>query len=145
MQRAWETAQPLAIATRLPVDVVSDWAEADRTTDRYRSTETLRAQSAEEWQRFLANPIHYLGADPEKFRDDVLRALNSALTLPVDSRVAIFTHGMVINTVLSHLLGLQSLVHFSPGYGSLTRLGARSASQVGVVSINELGHQNLTI
>lgn len=141
MQRAWETAQPLAGITGLNVEVVAGWAEADRSAERYRSTETLRAQSAEEWQRFLANPISYLGADPEVFRADVLDAFGAVLTLPMDSRVAVFTHGMAINTVLSHLLGLQNLVHFAPGYGSVTRLGARSATQVGVVSVNELGHQ----
>ena len=141
MQRAWETAQPLASITGLSVEVVAGWAEADRMTDRYRSTETLRAQGAEEWQRFLANPIRYLGAEPEVFRAEVLGAFSAVLTLPMNSRVAVFTHGMAINTVLSHLLGLQSLVHFAPGYGSVTRLGARTPDQVGVVSVNELGHQ----
>lgn len=145
MQRAWQTAQPLARATGLAVEVVSGWAEADRSAARYRSTETLRAQSPQEWQRFMTDPIRYLGADPDTFRTQVLSALNAALKLPLESRVAVFTHGMVINTVLSHLLGIQSLVHFAPGYGSVTRLGARSRSQVGVVSVNELGHQELTL
>lgn len=141
LQRARATAQPLAQATGLKLDVVEGWAEADRNTTRYRSMQTLHAQSAGEWARFLQDPIRYLGADPDAFRTEVLDAMGRALALPGNSRVAVFTHGMVINTVLSHLLGLNSLVHFAPGYGSFTRLGARSSTQVGVVSVNELGHQ----
>ena len=145
MQRAWQTAQPLAQATGLRISRIEGWAEADRSATRYRSIETLRSLGAEEWQRFLQDPIRYLGADPAAFRRDVLAALNTALELPIHSRIAVFTHGMVINTVLSHLLGLGDLAHFAPGYGSITRLGARTRTQIGVVSINELGHQDWSI
>jgi broad specificity phosphatase PhoE len=52
----------------------------------------------------------------------------------------VFTHGMPINVVLAHVLGLDSLVRFAPGYCSVTRLRARSLQTMSVVSINELGH-----
>lgn len=141
LQRAIETAQPLADLSGLSMNIHDGWAEADKHCERYRSMESLRGLGKDEWQRFMQDPIRYLGADPLGFRNDVLAALQQCMELPMDSRVAIFTHGMVINTVLSHTLGLQSLTHFYPGYGSITRLGARHRDKLGVISVNELGHQ----
>jgi len=77
MLRAQQTAQPLAERLGLGIDTVEGWAEADRGAHRYRSTETLRAEGGEAWQKFLADPIRYLGADPETFRAGVLAALHA--------------------------------------------------------------------
>lgn len=141
LQRARDTAQPLADALALPVQVVDGWAEADRHLAVYRSTETLRSQGDAEWQRFLDDPVRYLGHDPGRFRDDVLTALAATVgDAPREAVVAVFTHGLVINQVLSQVLGLARIVHFQPGYGSLTRLRARDARTLGVISVNESGH-----
>ncbi len=138
--RAHETALPLAKTLGLPVDTVDGWAEADRDTRVYRSTETLRAEGPEAWQRFLADPVRTVGGDPERFRADVLGALDHVLsTSAPTARVAVFTHGLPINLVLSHVLGLQGIVHFQPGYGSVTRLRTRGTA-IGVLSVNESGH-----
>lgn len=141
LQRALDTALPLAERTGLPVQVVSGWAEADRGATKYRSTETLRALGKEEWKRFLLDPITYLGADTDTFRQAVLDALHTTITLAPESTVAVFTHGMPINVVLAHALGLDSLVRFAPGYCSVTRLRAQSLKAMTVVSVNELWHQ----
>ena len=140
LQRARQTAEPLSQRLGMAVDRIDGWAEADRHLAKYRSTETLRAQ-ADEWQRFLLDPVRYLGSDPDEFRAAVLGALSATLgTAEREAHVAVFTHGLPINLVLSHVLGLQGIVHFQPGYGSVTRLRARSALTLGVVSINESGH-----
>lgn len=142
--RARQTAEPLAAALKLPIDVVEGWAEADRRASRYRSTETLRAEGGEAWRRFLENPIRYLGADPEEFCATVVATLRAtAREGPADARVAVFTHGLPINIVLSHALGLERLTNFLPGYGSVTRLRAREDGGFGVVSVNESGHHQL--
>jgi broad specificity phosphatase PhoE len=139
--RAHQTAEPLAWALGLPIDTLDGWAEADRHTSRYRSTETLRALGDAEWQRFLADPVRYVGGDPLRFRADVLEALATVLRQGRGGEhVAVFTHGLPINLVLSHVLGLPGLVHFRPGYANLSRLLARDVSKLGVVSINESGH-----
>lgn len=138
--RAHETALPLAERLGLPVDTVDGWAEADRDTRVYRSTETLRAEGPEAWQRFLADPVRYVGGHPERFRADVLGALEHVMASSAPTaRVAVFTHGLPINLVLSHVLGLEGIVHFQPGYGSVTRLRTRGAA-IGVLSVNESGH-----
>ena len=139
--RARQTAQPLAERLGLAIEIVDGWAEADRHLDRYRSTETLRAQGTAEWNRFLSDPVAYLGGDPAQFRGGVVRAL-AALVGQGDraQRVAVFTHGLPINVVLSHALELERIIHFAPGYGSLTRLRAVGGEAIGVVSVNERGH-----
>ena len=144
LRRARQTAEPLAHLTGLTIDIVDGWAEADRFRGRYRSIETLRGLGHAEWQRFLADPIRYLGGDPDQFRADVLSALKALWsTGHANERVAVFTHGMPINVVLSHALGLNGFVHFLPGYGSITRLRGREDGGIGVVSINESGHHVL--
>ena len=140
LQRARQTAEPLSQRLGMAVDRIDGWAEADRHLAKYRSTETLRAQ-ADEWQRFLLDPVRFLGSDPDEFRAAVLGALGATLgTTEREAHVVVFTHGLPINLVLSQVLGLQGIVHFQPGYGSVTRLRARNALTLGVVSINEIGH-----
>lgn len=149
MARAAQTAQPLARALGLPVETIDGWAEADRHVERYRSTETLRALGETEWRRFLDDPIAYFGGDGASFRNDVLGALAATVHAgPPDAHVAVFTHGLPINVVLSHALGLERIVHFAPGYASMTRLrllntGADRVAKldaIGVASVNERGH-----
>jgi len=141
LMRARQTAEPLAERLDMPIGIVEGWVEADRHVARYRSMETLRAQGDEEWRRFLRDPIRYLGSDPELFRAEVLGALGDLIgESDRSARVAVFTHGMPINIVLSHALGLEGLVHFPPAYGSVTRLRVRSGGAIGVVSVNECGH-----
>lgn len=141
LQRARQTAEPLSQRLGMAVHITDGWAEADRHVARYRSTETLRAQAPEEWQRFLLDPVRYLGSDPDQFRAAVLGALSATLgSAERNAHVVVFSHGLPINLVLSQVLGLQGIVHFQPGYGSVTRLRARDALTLGVVSINESGH-----
>ena len=140
MRRARETAEPLAVRLGLPADVVDGWAEADRHLDRYRSIETVRALGNGEWERFLADPVRYLGHDPERFMADVGAALDDALQAPPDAHVVVFAHGLPINVVLSRVLGLERIIHFQPGYGSVTRLRARDTGRIGIISVNEVGH-----
>jgi broad specificity phosphatase PhoE len=139
--RAQQTAQPLADRLGLAIHTVEGWAEADRNLARYRSTETLRAQGDIEWQRFLVDPVRYLGDDPLRFRSAVLGALESAIAEGEHKAVvAVFAHGLPINVVLSQALGLEQITHFKVGYGSVTRLRVFDAHKIGVVSINESGH-----
>lgn len=148
LRRARETAEPLARRLRLPVLVIDGWAEADRHLDRYRSTETLRNQGPAEWVKFLADPVRYMGGDPDRFRAEVLAALAETMALDAaagsPARVAVFTHGLPINLVLSHALGLPRLTHFPPHYGSLTRLHGRRPDALNVVSVNETAQRWLS-
>ena len=142
--RAQETAMPLAERIGLPINTIEGWAEADQRASRYRSTETLRAEGGEAWARFLQDPIRYLGADPDSFRASVLAALHTTAAPETKaSRVVVFTHGLPINVVLSHALGLTSITHFLVAYGSVTRLRRQDSGGYGVSSVNETGHHRV--
>jgi probable phosphoglycerate mutase len=141
MLRAQQTAQPLAERLGLDIETMEGWAEADRGAHRYRSTETLRAEGGEAWSRFLADPIRYLGAEPETFRAGVVAALHAtAAVYDRAALVVVFTHGMPVNVVLAHALGLDNITSFLVGYGSVTRLRRREGGGFGVSSVNETGH-----
>lgn len=85
-------------------------------------------------------------ADPEAFRAAVIGALTAtAARAPRNARIAVFTHGLPINVVLAHALGLDSITHFLVGYGSVTRVRARDDGGYGVSSINETGHHRFEI
>jgi probable phosphoglycerate mutase len=139
--RAQQTAQPLSEWLGIGIETIEGWAEADRGASRYRSTETLRAEGGDAWARFLEDPIRYLGADPAEFRAGVIGALTATAKGADDlARIAVFTHGLPINVVLSHALRLDSITNFPVGYGSVTRLRRREDGGYGVSSINETGH-----
>lgn len=139
--RAQQTAASTAKRLGLPVRTLDGWAEADRHLPRYRSVDTLRAQGEAEWQRFLADPLRYLGVDAEVFRAAVLDALAKTVEHGgAGGHTAVFTHGLPISLVLSHALGLDRIVRFGPGYASISRLLVRDVRSIGVVSINETGH-----
>lgn len=141
MLRARQTAEPLARRLGLDIETIDGWAEADRGAQKYRSTETLRAEGGEAWRRFLADPIRYLGGEPDAFRAGVLSALE-ATTAREDrtAHVATFTQGMPINVGLAHALRLDNITSFLVGHGSVTRLRRREDGTYGVSSVNETAH-----
>lgn len=141
MLRARQTADPLARRLAMDVHLIDGWAEVDRGTEKYRSIDTIRSQGDAEWARFLDDPIGYFGVDHGVFRAGIQEALSASLCLAPSGVVAVFTHGMVINTLLSTALGLNKVTRFGVGHGSVTRLSAPSVNTIGVVSVNELGHQ----
>jgi broad specificity phosphatase PhoE len=135
LRRALQTADPTARALGLDVAVIDGLAEADRFGASYRSVEELRREP-EVWGRFLADPIGFLGADPVAFRREVLSAFETVLAGGA-AKVAVFTHGLPINVILSHALGLDRITHFVPHYCSISRLNGDSLDRLSVVSVNE--------
>ncbi len=142
MHRARQTADPLARRLSSQVQLIDGWAEVDLGTARYRSVDTIRAQGEVEWARFLDDPIGYFGVDPVAFRAGIREAMLASMSLAPNGVVAVFTHGMVINTVLSSALGLSKVNRFGVGHGSVTRIAVPSIDTIGVISVNEQGHQS---
>jgi broad specificity phosphatase PhoE len=136
LRRAVETAEPTAKALGLEIRLVDGLAEADRYSPHYQSIEELR-RSPEQWANFLADPICFLGGNAATFKHDVVGAIDLALSSGGDGKVALFTHGLPINIVLSHALGLAKITHFAPHYCSITRIGGNSTDDLTVISVNE--------
>jgi broad specificity phosphatase PhoE len=139
-QRALDTAAPLVAALGLKLEVIEGVAEVDRFVDvPYRSVETLRAMEPQRWAEFVASPARFLGRDPVAYRQTVLDTFSRLITEPAGSRIAVFTHGMTIKTVLALVLGLDTdgHGHFSLGHCSVTRLSGRALEQMRIDCVNE--------
>ena len=138
-KRATATASVLAGRLGLPITTLDGLAEADRGAARYVSVEQLR-ENREDWQLFLQDPVSFLGGDPVSFRQDVLAAFHSILAAQHAKKVAVFTHGIPINVLLGHALGLATMTGFVPHYCSISRLVGTSLEALTVISVNETGH-----
>jgi probable phosphoglycerate mutase len=139
LRRAFETAEPTSQILGLKLEVLDGLAEAGRSRQGYRGVEELRKDPGG-WAKFLEDPITYLGDDPVAFRRAVLEAVASLFDRPPEGKVAVFTHGIPINVVISHALGLKRVSHFLPHYCSLTRISGASLGDIGVISVNETAH-----
>jgi broad specificity phosphatase PhoE len=140
MERAEETARPLAERLNIFPKVIGNLGEVDRHGGEYANAEIIRARGPAEWRRFLSDPIGYFGIEPSKFRTETLAAFGQLLACPDINTVAIFTHGFPINVLLSHALGIDGFGHFLPEYGSITRVSGTSLDRLVIVSVNETGH-----
>lgn len=140
LSRARETAQVLAQTMGSEPEVIDGLAEADRYATTYRSVEEMRQLPADQWAAFMRDPVSFLGADPVLFRQAVLSAFDGILQSAPHQRVAVFTHGVPINLLLSHVLKLDRLTHFVPHYCSITRLTGTSLETLQILSINETLH-----
>jgi broad specificity phosphatase PhoE len=139
LRRACETAEPTSRILGLKLEVLDGLAEAGRSRQGYRGVEELRGDPAG-WAQFLEDPISYLGDDPVVFRRGVLDAVASLFDRAPDGKVAVFTHGIPINVVISHALGLKRVLHFLPHYCSLTRISGAALGDIAVISVNETAH-----
>jgi broad specificity phosphatase PhoE len=139
LERATATARVLADQLGFPITTLDGLAEADRRATRYVAVEQLR-KNPEDWQRFLQDPVSFLGGDPVSFRRDVLEAFDHILATRPAKKVAVFTHGLPINVLLGHALGLESMTSFVPHYCSISRLVGASLEALTIISVNETGH-----
>jgi broad specificity phosphatase PhoE len=140
MRRADATGAPLAKHSGLALHKLEGIGEIDRFGGHYVHVETIRERGPDDWRRFMADPIGYYGVDSTMFTTAVLDGFRTIVNGGSDARVAVFTHGFPINILLSHVLGLDSIVRFIPYHASITRLTGPSLDRLTVVSVNETGH-----
>ncbi len=140
-QRAMDTASPLVNLLGLPLEIIEGLAEVDRFAGHYRSGETLFAEGR--WDEFIAAPARYMGRDPSEYRETVLGAFSQVANDPKGSRIAVFSHGMTIKTILCAVLGLsdEAFALFSTGHCSVSRLSGNGFERS--VSAKTLSEQTL--
>ncbi len=140
MQRARETAAPLAAT--LGVDVVTDdeLAEFDRDATSYIPIEELKANKDERWQAMVEGTFDEGGVDPVEFKDGVVRAMEHIITANPGGSVAVVCHGGVINAYLAHILGIDRALWFEPKYTSIHRVLASRRGDRTLQALNETAH-----
>jgi len=139
MNRAVQTAAPLAARSGLEVTVDEDLAEFDRDLPFYIPMEELLPDDP----RFHRLISVWRGAEGlparEAFRSRVVGAVERVVKAHPSQRVAVVCHGGVINAYLTHILGLEELIFFEPDYTSINRVRAGNDLRT-FVSANETGH-----
>ena len=109
LARARETAQPLAAALAVPVEINEAFREIRAPVPLEQRQAWLREFMQQRWEQ--------QGPDLHDWRS---QAVNELLQLA--SPAVIFTHFLVINAVVGHILGAQNTLHFWPENGSITHL-----------------------
>ncbi|HEX2284226.1 MAG TPA: histidine phosphatase family protein [Mycobacterium sp.] len=139
-QRSIQTAQPVADAVGLPVEVDDRLAEYDRDMAVYVPIEQIRAENPQEWAR-LADGHLPSGVDEEAFRARITASIDDVVAAADhEDTVAVFTHGGVINVLLHQILGTARLLSFPIDYASITRLLYARSGQATVVAVNGTEH-----
>jgi probable phosphoglycerate mutase len=141
LDRARQTAAP--IAERFALDVVVDdgVAEWDRHSNEYVPIEELKAANDPRWQALLRGEWTSHDENPEQFIARVVDAIEAIIAHHRGERAAVVCHGGVINTYLAHVLGLVGQhSFFYPNYTSIHRVAAATSGERSIVTINETAH-----
>ncbi|SOX56557.1 histidine phosphatase family protein [Mycobacterium ahvazicum] len=139
-RRAIQTAEPVAAARQLSVEIDDRFAEYDRDLPVYIPVEQIRAENPKEWER-LAQGHLPSAVDEDAFRARIRAAIDDLVASgdPEDT-VAVFSHGGVINLLLHEILGTKRLLSFPVDYASVTRLLYSRTGQATVAGVNGVEH-----
>ena len=139
-RRAVQTAEPVAAARGLDIEIDDRFAEYDRELPFYIPIEQIRAENPQEWARMASGQLPS-AVDEDAFRARVQAAVdNVAATAEHEDTVAVFSHGGVINVVLHEILGTRRILSFPIDYVSVTRLLFSRSGQASVVTVNGTEH-----
>ncbi len=139
LQRARQTAEPLATRRSLEPIVRDGLAELDRDHADYVPLEELRKTDYEEWRKRMKEGWYGPG-DPRDFQRYVVETIETIVEENPGRRVAIVCHGGVINAWGSHVLKLNEIFFFQPNYTSINRFAAARSGVRTVLSLNEAAH-----
>ena len=141
MKRAFQTAEPLAVKTNLPISIVDDVAEYDRLSNEYIPIEELRAANDERWHKLVAGGWQSDSDTLENFRHRVVSSLEQLIIQHASQRIVVTCHGGVINQYIAHVLGISTeRGFFYPQYTSIHRVVAAQNGLRSIVSLNEIAH-----
>jgi len=141
MQRAQQTAQPLAAVQGLTITTVDGVAEYDKNSNQYVPVEELKAKNDPRWQEMLRGEWTSTDETEEEFISRTVSSIEDIITNHASQRVAIVCHGGVINAYICHVLGLKNQRgFFYPNYTSLHRIAAAGSGERSIVTLNETSH-----
>jgi len=137
MRRAFQTAEPLAAACALDIEVRDGVAEYDQQAENYIPVEELKEVDYERWLRLMRGETDI---DFDDFAYRVVSELEGIVSENRGKRVAVTCHGGVINVWTAHVIGFQPRLFFNPDYTSINRFMAASSGEKSVITLNEAVH-----
>lgn len=138
--RARETALPLETLLSMTATVEDGIAEYDAAESSYIPMEELKRDDPAAYRDFIDNAAG-LG-DPVAFQATVLASIEKIVAAHRGQTVAVVCHGMVINSVVAHAVGLEPGIVMigEPTYTGVTRIAASSQGHRTLRSFNETAH-----
>ncbi|MBV1878360.1 MAG: histidine phosphatase family protein [Pseudomonadales bacterium] len=137
MQRALQTAQPLAESKAIEIEVCEGVAEFDKKSRGYIPVEQLKERDYEAWVRLMNGQV---GSHFPVFAKTVCDSLDEIVAENRGRRVAVTCHGGVINVWAAHVIGFEPKMFFGPNYTSINVFRASSAGKKSIVTLNEFVH-----
>lgn len=138
MQRAVQTAAPLAEKKGLTPELREGVAEYDRNADHYIPVEELKKYDYDKWLRLMRGEIEDINFP--LFCESVITTLNEIVSNHRGETVAVVCHGGVINVWTAHVIGLDPRMFFNPNYTSINRFMGASSGERSIITINEHTH-----
>ena len=141
MQRAQQTAQPLASVQGLSITTIDGVAEYDKNSNQYVPVEELKAKNDPRWQEMLRGEWTSTDETEDEFIKRIVDSVEEIIANHASQRVAIVCHGGVINAYICHVLGLANQRgFFYPNYTSIHRIAAAGSGERSIVTLNETSH-----
>ena len=141
MRRARETAEPLAARCALALETRDSLAEFDRASSWYVPMEELQAAGDPRWHAIVEGRWDEVyGIDFAAFQREAVEAVESVIADHPGGRVAVVTHGGVINAYVAHVVDSRRSSIFQPHYTSVTRVLAARSGERTLRSLNETHH-----
>jgi len=135
--RARQTAQPVADALGMNIDIDDRLAEYDRDLTHYTPVE----QISEEDMKRLASGDLPSGVDQPAFISRVRAGVNDIVAAADhEDTVAVFTHGGVINGLLHSILRTERILCVNVDYAGVTRLLSSREGNLYVAAVNGTEH-----
>lgn len=136
-RRAVQTAQPVADALGLPIEIDERLAEYDRDMPRYTPIE----QASEEDLKRLVSGYLPGGVDQDAFIARVVAGIDEVVaSAEHEDTVAVFSHGGVINALVHHTMKTKRLLCVQVDYTGITRLLRSRDGKLGVAAVNGTEH-----
>jgi probable phosphoglycerate mutase len=139
-RRAIQTAQPVADALGLSVDIDERFAEYDRDLAHYIPIEQIAAEFPEELERLASGHLPS-SVDEAAFLDRINAAIRDLVSDGGhEDTIAVFSHGGVINGLLHGILRTEKVLCVSVDYAGITRLLSSRRGDLYVASVNGTEH-----
>lgn len=139
MKRAYETAEPLAAAAGLEIQIRPGVAEFDQNSSFYIPVEQLKEEDYESW-RTLMQGNYNNEVDFNEFCRAVIDTCEEIISHNRGGKVAVVCHGGVINVWTAHVIGFEPRLFFNPDYTSINRYMAASSGEKTVITLNQAVH-----